>query len=40
MRLIATMLAAPGEVPEGMDSVWAAEMRYDDFRPAGRDRGR
>ncbi|MFC9841140.1 ATP-dependent DNA ligase [Rhodococcus sp. NPDC127530] len=32
MRLIAPMLATPGEPPEQMDGAWAAEMKYDGFR--------
>ncbi|PQP13935.1 ATP-dependent DNA ligase [Rhodococcus opacus] len=32
MRLIAPMLATPGELPEAMDGGWAAEMKYDGCR--------
>ncbi|MDH6287993.1 ATP-dependent DNA ligase [Rhodococcus opacus] len=32
MRLIAPMLATPGELPEEMDCAWAAEMKYDGCR--------
>ncbi|WKN60917.1 DNA ligase [Rhodococcus opacus] len=32
MRLIAPMLATPGEPPEQMDGAWAAEMKYDGCR--------
>jgi len=32
MRLIAPMLATPGEPPEQMDGGWAAEMKYDGCR--------
>jgi bifunctional non-homologous end joining protein LigD len=32
MRLIASMLATPGEPPEQMDGAWAAEMKYDGCR--------
>ena len=32
MRLIAPMLATPGEPPEQIDGAWAAEMKYDGCR--------
>ena len=35
MRLIAPMLATPGELPEEMDGGWAAEMKYDGCRLLG-----
>ncbi|MDV7087316.1 ATP-dependent DNA ligase [Rhodococcus opacus] len=35
MRLIAPMLATPGELPEAMDGGWAAEMKYDGCRLLG-----